>query len=131
MPCCNFSPTVGHAVTAKAVVQQINALESWINQRWPGAKRHAEIPVEAIQNNGQIIQGRIDLLLEMQQGWILFDHKANPLGSEKWPEIAHAHSVQIISYGNAVAQATGKPIMESWLFFPMSGGAVKVENEVQ
>lgn len=117
---------VGDVVTAQSVLRQINALNNWITQRWPDARRHAEIPVEAMVDNGQVMQGRIDLLLETPDGWILLDHKSNPQRPEKWPEIAHEHSGQLMTYGNAVAQATGKPVLESWLFFPVSAGAVRI-----
>lgn len=118
---------VGDAVTAKSVLGQISALDDWMAQRWPHARRHAEIPVEAILQNGQILQGRIDLLLETTDGWILLDHKSNPNGPEKWEGIANDYSGQLAAYGNAVAHATGKPVLESWLFFPVSGGAARIE----
>jgi ATP-dependent exoDNAse (exonuclease V) beta subunit len=118
---------VDDVVTAKSVLEQINALDNWMTQRWPEARRFAEIPVEAILHNGQVMQGRIDLLLEIPDGWILLDHKSNPQGPEKWEAIARDYSGQLAAYGNAVAQATGKPVIESWLFFPVSGGAVKIE----
>lgn len=118
---------VGDVVTAQSVLQQINALDNWMTQRWPEARRHAEIPVDAILDNGQVMQGRIDLLLETQGGWILLDHKSNPQGPEKWEGIAHDYSGQLAAYGNAVKIATGKPVLESWLFFPVSGGAVRIE----
>ena len=102
-------------------------IDNWMTQRWPNARRHAEIPVEAMMENGQVMQGRIDLLLETPSGWILLDHKSNPQGAEKWPEIVHDHSGQLRAYGNALAQVTGKPILESWLFFPVSAGAVRIE----
>jgi len=108
------------------VMRQIAELNNWMTQRWPDARRHAEVPVEAMLDNGQVMQGRIDLLLETQGGWILLDHKSNPQGPEKWPEIAHEYSGQLVAYGNAVAQATGKPVLESWLFFPVSAGAVRI-----
>lgn len=118
---------VGDVVTAQSVLQQINALDNWMTQRWPEARRHAEAPVEAILGSGQVLQGRIDLLLETQGGWILLDHKSNPQGPEKWEGIAHDYSGQLAAYGNAVEQVTGKPVLESWLFFPVSGGAVRIE----
>ena len=118
---------VGDVVTAQSVQRQIDALINWMAQRWPTARRHAEIPVEAMLDNGQVMQGRIDLLLETPDGWILLDHKSNPQGPEKWPEIAHEHSGQLMTYGNAVTQATGKQVLESWLFFPVSAGAVRIE----
>jgi ATP-dependent helicase/nuclease subunit A len=34
---------------------------------------------------------------------------------------------QLAAYGNAVERATGKPVLESWLFFPVSGGAARIE----
>ncbi len=118
---------VGDVVTAKSVLEQINALDNWMAQRWPEARRHAEIPVEAILDNGQVMQGRIDLLLETPDGWILLDHKSNPQGPEKWEGIAHDYSGQLAAYSNAVKQATSKPVLENWLFFPVSGGAVRIE----
>lgn len=118
---------VGDVITAKSVTGQIAALDNWMAQRWPQARRHAEIPVEAVLPNGQLMQGRIDLLLETPVGWILLDHKSNPQGPEKWEGIANDYSGQLAAYGNAVERATGKPVMESWLFFPVSGGGVRVE----
>jgi ATP-dependent helicase/nuclease subunit A len=118
---------VGDVVTAKSVMGQITALDKWMTQRWPQARRHAEIPVEAVLPNGQLMQGRIDLLLETPVGWILLDHKSNPQGPEKWEGIANDYSGQLAAYGNAVERATGKPVLESWLFFPVSGGGVKIE----
>lgn len=118
---------VGDVVTAQSVLRQIVGLNSWMTQRWPDARRHAEVPVVAILDNGQVMQGRIDLLLETPDGWILLDHKSAPQGPEKWPEIAHDHSGQLAAYGHALMQATGKPVLESWLFFPVSAGAVRIK----
>jgi ATP-dependent helicase/nuclease subunit A len=118
---------VGDVITAQSVMGQITALDNWMDQRWPQARRHAEIPVEVVLHNGQVMQGRIDLLLETPVGWILLDHKSNPNGPEKWEGIANDYSGQLAAYGNAVEQATGKPVLESWLFFPVSGGGVRVE----
>ncbi len=118
---------VGDVVTAKSVMGQIAALDNWMAQRWPQARRHAEIPIEVVLNNGQVMQGRIDLLLETSDGWVLLDHKSNPNGPDKWAEIAKDYSGQLGAYSSAVEKATGKPVLERWLFFPVSGGAVRIE----
>ena len=121
---------VGDVVTAQSVMGQMTALDNWMTERWPQAKRHAEIPLETMLQNGQNMQGRIDLLLETSDGWILLDHKSNPQGPEKWQDIALDHSGQLAAYVHAVEQVTGRPVLESWLFFPVSGGAVRVEWQV-
>jgi ATP-dependent exoDNAse (exonuclease V) beta subunit len=118
---------VGDAVTAKSVLGQIAALDAWIAARWPEARRHAEIPVESVLENGQVMQGRMDLLLETPAGWILLDHKSNPQGADKWEGITHQHAGQLAAYRGAVEKATSKPVLENWLFFPVSGGAVRLE----
>ena len=118
---------VGDTVSAKSVLEQIAALDTWIAKRWPDARRHAEIPVEAILENGQVMQGRIDLLLETQGGWILLDHKSNPQGPEKWEAIASDYSGQLEAYHRAVEKSTDRLVLESWLFFPVSGGAVRIK----
>ncbi len=118
---------VGDVVAAGAVLAQIAALDHWLAGRWPDAKRHAEIPVEAILDNGQIMQGRIDLLLETHGGWILLDHKSAPQGPEKWGRVAQIHSGQLAAYSDALEKATDLPVLECWLYFPVSGGAARIE----
>ena len=115
------------SVSAKAILSQVQALHDWISARWGNAAAFAEIPVEAVTDASQIIQGRIDLLLELAGGWILIDHKSNPRGAEQWESIAKDYAGQLATYKGAVERATGKPVLESWLFFPVAAGAVRVK----
>ena len=111
----------GKSVTAKAVLSQIEILKAWISGRWRDARAHAEIPVEALLDTGQILQGRIDLLLETSEGWVLIDHKSSQLGAEHWDELAVEHAGQLAAYAAAVERATQRPVVESWLFLPVAG----------
>ncbi|KAF0101158.1 MAG: UvrD/REP helicase [bacterium] len=115
------------SVSAKAILSQVQALHDWISARWGNAAAFAEIPVEAVTDASQIIQGRIDLLLELADGWILIDHKSNPRGAEQWESIAKDYAGQLATYKGAVERATGKTVLESWLFFPVAAGAVRVK----
>ena len=72
------------------------------------------------------MQGRIDLLLETAQGWILLDHKSNPQSLDHWDAIAVNYSGQMHAYGKAIEKATGKKVLECWLYFPVSAGAVQL-----
>lgn len=118
---------VGGSISSKALLAQIQAMQGWIADRWGKARAHAEIPVESLMESKQIINGRIDLLLELPEGWILLDHKSNPQSADQWERIAEEHAGQLAAYKDAIVRATGKPVLESWLFFPVSAGAVSID----
>lgn len=118
---------VGESVTSTAVLGQIQALQGWIVEKWGSPDTYAEIPVESVIETGQIINGQIDLLLEVAQGWVLLDHKSNPQGTDQWDRISEECAGQLVAYKEAIERATGKPVLESWLFFPVAAGAVRID----
>ena len=120
---------MGAAVAATDVVQQLAALRRWLGERWPGAQRLVEVPVTQVLPNGQQLAGRIDLLLRMEAGWILLDHKSSPQGSEQWEELATKHGGQLAAYAAAVEAVTGRQVLESWLVLPVAGIGLKVAPE--
>jgi ATP-dependent helicase/nuclease subunit A len=65
-------------LSSQHLVDQVNALHAWIALRWPSARAMAEYPVQQLMDTSQVLNGRIDLLLDTQKGWILIDHKSNP-----------------------------------------------------
>ena len=117
---------VSEQVSASGVLKQVQALFGWIEARWGTVEAYAEYPVQAVLPNGQITQGRIDLLLRTTKGWILIDHKSSPLGAEHWEKLAKEYAAQMASYGQGVSMATGVDVIEYWLFLPVSGGAVRL-----
>ena len=118
---------VAGAVKAQELLNQIAAFTAWIKARWPDAIPYAEIPTEMRLPNGQALQGRIDMLLKVNGGWILIDHKSNPGGSERWEHIAQEYAGQLAAYRDAIETATGEKVRESWLFLPIAAGAVRFE----
>jgi ATP-dependent exoDNAse (exonuclease V) beta subunit len=115
-------------VSASALADQIRAATHWVRSRWPSASSMPEWPIEAILENGQVLNGRIDLLLDLGDHWILLDHKSNPEKSSTWPELANTHGGQMLSYRHAIEAATGKPVRELWLVLPISAGAIRIEK---
>jgi len=65
-------------------------------------------------------------MLETPAGWVLIDHKANPGGYDAWQEIARRYSGQLKRYKDAVERATSRPVVETWLYFPVAAGAISV-----
>ncbi len=114
------------AIEPSGLVRQIGALDRWISSRWPDCRRHAEIPIESILPNGQVMHGRIDLLLETKGGWVLLDHKANPAPRDRWDQIAGEHGGQLSVYADALARATDRPVAEAWIVLPVAAGAIRI-----
>lgn len=111
-----------------AVLRQVNALHDWIAQRWPGARAQAEIDVQQVLPSGQVLKGRVDLLLETDAGWVVIDHKSAKLPPSQWGEFAAKHAAQVNDYALAVAHASGQPVCAQWLFLPVAGGAIRLDG---
>jgi ATP-dependent helicase/nuclease subunit A len=114
-------------VDAANVHRQIEAMLAWLERRWPGHRRYAEIAVESVLDSGQLLRGQVDLLLEVERGWVLVDHKSGPANSEEWTAAATKYSGQLAAYSEAIARASGKPVLETWLFLPVAGGAIPIQ----
>ncbi|KGE69236.1 MULTISPECIES: exodeoxyribonuclease V subunit beta [Pseudomonas] len=117
---------VAGSVDKDAVCTQTSAFQAWIAKRWPDCPVYVEVPIEADGPNGTRIRGRIDLLVELPDGWILVDHKSNPVGSARDDDLIALHGPQLESYGHALLSATGKPVSQRWLYFPVAARAVRL-----
>lgn len=117
---------VNNTMDQAAVVAQVEALFTWLGANWPGCKVHVEVPIEAAGPDKTRIRGRIDLVVETPDGWILFDHKANPSGTAKDDDLAEEHGPQLAAYAHALKQATGKPVLQQWLFMPVAARLVQL-----
>ncbi|MBE0548541.1 MAG: UvrD-helicase domain-containing protein [Rubrivivax sp.] len=117
---------VANAVDKAAVIAQLTTFHAWLGKRWPGCPVFVEVPVETDGPEGTRIRGRIDLLVDTPPGWVLLDHKANPGGSDRDEDLALAHGPQLASYAHALLGATGKPVVEQWLYLPVAARAVRL-----
>ncbi|WP_204126724.1 UvrD-helicase domain-containing protein [Pseudomonas ogarae] len=117
---------VADSVDKDAVCTQTSAFQAWVAKRWPDCPVYVEVPIEANGPNGTRIRGRIDLLVELPDSWILMDHKSNPGGSARDEDLVAEHGPQLESYSHALLNATGKPVSERWLYMPVAARAVRL-----
>ena len=82
-------------------------------------------PIAHLLDDGRNAAGRVDVVLETEEGAVILDHKSSPLAESKWPTEALRHSGQLAAYRDAFA-AAGRPA-STWIHFAVSGGAVRVE----
>lgn len=122
---------IAKAVSADALLNQLVAVRRWLRERWPNAKQLTEVPITRQLEGGQVMTGRIDLLLKADQGWILLDHKSGAQNSSQWDSFAANYGGQLAAYSAAVEAVTGMPVKETWLVLPVAGIALQVRNETQ
>ena len=115
-------------VSASALTAQVITVTQWINKQWPGCRTLPEWPVETILPTGQILNGRVDLLVDAGSHWVLIDHKSNPGARSSWPELANTYGGQQLAYQSALEISTGKTVKEIWLVLPVAGGAIRIEK---
>lgn len=117
---------VQDSLPAKAVLRQVKAFHAWLEERWPGAKPLPEIAIQSLLESGQVLNGRIDLILETPEGWILLDHKSSQLAPDHWDQLATEYGAQIAAYAKAIEKSTSRKVSESWIFLPVAGGALQI-----
>jgi hypothetical protein len=117
---------VSEYLSPMAVLRQVSAFHEWLASRWPGARPHAEIAVQSVLKFGQVLNGRIDLLLETDAGWILLDHKSSQLAPDHWDQLADDYGAQLVAYSKAIEVASGRTVLENWLVLPVAGGALSI-----
>ena len=82
--------------------------------------------MEARRPDGSIVRGQIDFVLQVSDGRIIVDHKADPRAVGDGDRLANTHGGQLEAYEDAVRAATGDPVLGSWLFLPVAAKAVRI-----
>jgi ATP-dependent helicase/nuclease subunit A len=113
-------------IQVEQLISRCNELIAWIEQRYPEAILHTEIPFTQRLNDGSLRQGSIDLLLETLEGWVVIDHKSNPQSSNNWKEIAMQYGSQLIAYNDALKHLSDKQVIGMYVHFTISGGLVEI-----
>ncbi len=117
--------SVGGALLPASLIEASKRLDRFITDRWPGAKQHRELPVFS-RIGDQRASGRVDLLLETAQGFVIIDHKTFPGAPDTWVEKANEYAPQLALYSQMIAQATGRPVLQRFIHMPIVGALISV-----
>jgi hypothetical protein len=118
---------LGAALEPAAVLGRVEQLREKIEDLFRPTQVLPEWPVTVTLDNGQIINGWIDLLIETDEGWVIIDHKSFPGKRAEWPQKALAYSGQLGAYRAAVERATGEQVASQWVHFSVGGGLVEIK----
>ena len=84
-----------------------------------------EWPISHALDNGQLVKGWVDVLVETHQGFVIIDHKSSPRPKSEWRQEALEYSGQLKAYKDAI-EAAGKMVVGCWIHFPVSAGMVEI-----
>ena len=125
----------GHALVGTlepgALLSASDRLRELIAARWPGAAWGREVPISApvpSPTGERRIDGVIDLLLELDDGVVLIDHKTYPAPSHA-AVFKHVqdHLSQLGAYAHALERC-GRVVLACCVHFPIAGRWVDLER---
>ncbi len=119
---------VEDAVAPADAVECARRLTAALDARFAPCRMLVEHPVELVRENGQVLRGWIDLLLETDGGWIVIDHKSSPRPRSEWAAEAIEYSGQLAAYASTLRGA-GLDCAGCWVHFAVGGGMVEVVLE--
>ncbi|AXK79541.1 DNA helicase UvrD [Pseudolabrys taiwanensis] len=108
------------ALGADELILASNRLHDHITKQWPGADILREVPVMGRQGL-QRVSGRIDFLVNSDDGIAIIDHKSFPGTEKDWPARVQNYSSQLAAYADLTRRATGKSILGLYVYLPIAG----------
>ena len=113
--------SVHGSIAADDVVAMADRLWSWVDGRWPMARRHREWPLAMRAEDGSRWMGAADLVIELDDRVVLIDHKTFPGSPDQASDVAGCYWGQLITYRRMLEAATGKPVVEAYVHLPVLG----------
>ena len=84
--------------TASGIVASVGSFERWITDRFSATVVHRELPLLGVDDNGSVVSGTADLVLETDGGVWIIDHKSDQVDD---PETTfHYYRPQLECYSN-------------------------------
>ena len=107
------------------LVSASDRLHAFLATRFDGARPLREWPIHAVVDH-QIIVGRLDLLVDLGDAFVIIDHKSFPGVIEIDPDRLAAFGGQASLYARALRIVTGKSCAQYWLHQPIAGVITRV-----
>lgn len=107
------------------LVTASDRLQSFLRDRFGASAIRCEWPIHALVEQ-QIIGGRIDLLVELEDGYVVIDHKSFPGSMDIDDARLRAFAGQASLYGRALECTTGKSCREYWVHQPISAVMTRI-----
>jgi ATP-dependent exoDNAse (exonuclease V) beta subunit len=113
------------AIDPRDAIVCADRLWRFLRERFPEARIRREVPVHAVLGT-QIVNGRLDLIVEGEDWFVIVDHKSFPGAPDRWDAKALGYAPQLALYGRAAEIATGKASRGYLVHMPLVGVVCEV-----
>ncbi len=130
--CQGLCRATGFEFTAEQfneIQQQAHNFYSWLDKTYPGHNRRHEVSILATDEQGSVISGIIDLLVETEAGFWIIDHKSDRTDDRdvRFKE----HYPQLLAYRSAVIKlCPEKPVLGVAINWISYGEVIFMANEM-
>lgn len=121
---CMKNRGVDGALSVDDVVAMGDALRAWVSTVAPGAVWRREWPVWRVMEDGSVVRGTADLVLEGKEGVVIVDHKSFPGSLEQAVERAAGYAGQLGAYAGVIEAGGGAKCLATYIHLPLVGVAV-------
>ncbi len=111
---------------AEHLVGIADRFHAFLEERFSGGKILKEWPLHA-DFGTQVVAGRLDLLIEIDGGYCVIDHKSFPGNMETDPARLASFGEQVALYGKGLQHLSENCRIEYWAHQPISGFMSRVE----
>lgn len=101
-------------------------LHAFVGARFGGATALREWSVHA-EDGLQVLTGRLDLLVDLGDGYAIIDHKSFPGSVALDEERLRAFAGQVSVYARAIERVTGRTRFEYWVHQPIAAIMTRIE----
>jgi ATP-dependent helicase/nuclease subunit A len=113
------------AVRPEELVMVSDRFHAFLAERFGGAPRMREWPVH-VESGLQVVSGRLDLLIEVEDGFAIVDHKSFPGDVALDEEQLRSFAGQVALYALALERVTRRNRVEYWIHQPVAGVMTRV-----
>ncbi len=106
----------------------IASLYDHISTTYPDGIIHKELPIQSVDANGHLINGYIDLLVELPDGLVIVDHKTfviKDYHEGAYIKKAQGFTGQLDLYGELLEKGFGKGVLGRVVYFVLEGVLVR------
>ena len=114
-------------MTPTDLVTIADRLHAFVGTRFPGATVLREWPVHA-EDGLQVLSGRLDLLVDLGDGYAIIDHKSFPGSMEIDEGRLRAFAGQVSVYARALKRVTGRARFEYWVHQPIAAKMTRIDT---
>lgn len=101
-------------------------LRAFLQEHYPNSTIYTEWPIVG-RIGDRRCSGRIDMLLETAEGFVLIDHKSFPGRLEEWEQRAIANFGQLAVYKQLLEEATNRPVVAMYIHMPIVGSVIELK----